>query len=85
MKPKGNGIAVRVKRIDDLGRARIARVELAGRAIAATIEDGIAIDGNEASLVIDPGRVHIYVDGRLVAGSPLGEPVPALGARGALP
>jgi glycerol transport system ATP-binding protein len=69
LRPKGAGLPVRVRRIDDLGRVRIARVELAGRGLAATVADTVRIDGDEAALWLDPAHVHVYADGRLVEGS----------------
>ena len=45
LQPKGSGLPVRVRRIDDIGRARIARVEMGGRPLAASVPDGISIEG----------------------------------------
>src|SRR5918994_4805048 len=69
---KGSGLPVRVKRIDDIGRARIARMEMAGRALAASVPEDMVIDGDEAGLSIDARHVHIYADGHLIAGEPPG-------------
>ena len=74
LRPKGAGLPVRVRRIDDLGRVRIARVELTGRTVAATLPDAVRIDGDEAALVFDPAHIHVYADGHLVAGRAAGEP-----------
>jgi len=60
------GLPVRVQRIDDIGRARIARVELAGRPLAASVPDGFVPAGSEATVAFDPRHIHIYADGRLV-------------------
>jgi glycerol transport system ATP-binding protein len=68
--PKGSGLAVRVKRIDDLGRTRIARVELAGRAMAASVPEGLSLDGEEAGLALEAAQIHVYADGHLVPGEP---------------
>ena len=72
LRPKGGGLPVRLKRIDDLGRVRIARVELMGQPFAATVPDSLEIGGEEASLVFDPARVHVYADGHLVPGETVG-------------
>ena len=72
LQPKGAGLPVQVRRIDDIGRARIARVEMNGRPLAASIPDDISIEGSEASLVLDPNHVHIYANGHLVAGEATG-------------
>ena len=67
LQPKGAGLDARVRRVDDIGRARIARVEVAGRPVAASVPDTLVLQGDEASLAFEPGRVHIYADGHLVA------------------
>jgi glycerol transport system ATP-binding protein len=68
---RGSGLLpVRVRRIDDIGRTRIARVELAGRALAASVPEAVTLDGEEAALAFDPGHIHIYADGHLIAGEP---------------
>ena len=73
MRARGAGLPVRIRRIDDLGRVRIARVELNGIPIAATVPEGQGIAfGDEASLVFDASRVHVYADGHLVEGEALG-------------
>ncbi|WP_406853743.1 ABC transporter ATP-binding protein [Alsobacter sp. KACC 23698] len=68
LEPGGEGLAVRIRRIDDLGRSRIARVELGGRTIAASVAEDASFDGERAVLRLDPARIHIYADGRRVAG-----------------
>jgi glycerol transport system ATP-binding protein len=68
LRPKGAGLPVQVKRIDDIGRARIARVEMGGRPLAASVPEGLSIEGDEAALAFDPHQIHIYADGHLVAG-----------------
>jgi glycerol transport system ATP-binding protein len=66
LRPRGEGLPVKVRRIDDIGRARIARVELAGHPIAATVPEDARIDGEEASVRLDVSQIHIYADGHLV-------------------
>ncbi|HEX2510941.1 MAG TPA: ABC transporter ATP-binding protein [Microvirga sp.] len=64
----GGGLPVRVRRIDDIGRSRIARVEMGGRPMSASVPETLSVVGEDASLVMDPRHVHIYADGHLVAG-----------------
>jgi glycerol transport system ATP-binding protein len=71
VRPRGAGLPVRIRRIDDLGRVRIARVELMGIPIAATVPEGVELS-EEASLVFDASKVHVYADGHLVEGEALG-------------
>jgi glycerol transport system ATP-binding protein len=65
---KGEGLPVSVVRVDDIGRMRIAKLSYAGRPLAAVLPEGADIDGTTAHAVFDPGRVHVYADGRRVAG-----------------
>ncbi|GGH29465.1 ABC transporter ATP-binding protein [Alsobacter metallidurans] len=64
----GDGLPVRITRIDDLGRTRIARVMLGDRPMAATVGEDSAFDSDRAVLRLDPARIHIYADGRRVDG-----------------
>lgn len=70
--PKGSGLPVQIRRIDDIGRARIARVEMSGRPMAASVPEDMTIDGSEAALAFDPRQIHIYANGHLVSGEPIG-------------
>ncbi|AMJ61425.1 ABC transporter ATP-binding protein [Bosea sp. PAMC 26642] len=77
LRPRGEGLPVRIRRIDDIGRVRIARVELDGLALAATVPDEANFDGDSAALALDPNQIHIYCDGHLVQGQPLHAASPA--------
>ena len=59
---------VRVRRVDDLGRVRIAKVELSGLPMAATVPETLNVVGEDASLMFDPAMVHVYANGSLVEG-----------------
>jgi glycerol transport system ATP-binding protein len=61
------GLPVTLRRVEDLGRRRIARVDLAGLPLAATLPEGMPVPA-EPRLALDPARLHIYADGRLAAG-----------------
>ncbi|MCK6443238.1 ABC transporter ATP-binding protein [Elstera cyanobacteriorum] len=61
--PAGAGLPVQITRIDDLGRVRLARVTLAGQPMIATVPDGVAINGSEASVTFDPRALHLYEGG----------------------
>jgi glycerol transport system ATP-binding protein len=70
---RGTGLPVRVRRIDDIGRTRLARVEMSGRALTASVPEDMVVEGDEAALAFDPRQVHIYADGHLVPGEPAGD------------
>jgi glycerol transport system ATP-binding protein len=62
---RGEGVPVTLRRVEDLGRRRIARVELAGRPIAVTLPEGMVVPA-EPRIAFDLARLHLYADGRLV-------------------
>ncbi len=64
-----NGLPVQVRRVDDLGRKRLAHVTLGGQPLVATVPNGMSIEGSEARVRLDPARTHIYVDDHRVEGS----------------
>jgi glycerol transport system ATP-binding protein len=79
----GSGLPVRVLRIDDLGRVRVARVASDSIRLSARVPEGFDPDGDQAALHFDPGRIHIYADGVLVPGEPLaGSARPGAGGHG---
>ncbi len=71
LRQRGEGLPARISRIDDIGRARIARVELGGLKFSVMVPDEAEFDGDEASLQLDPAQIHIYRDGHLVQGEAL--------------
>ncbi len=64
----GGGYAVRVRRIEDLGRRRIARVAFGPHEIFATVPYGVSIEGEEAGMTIRADRVFVYVNDERVYG-----------------
>ena len=65
------GLPVQVRRIDDLGRKRLAHVSLGDQSIVAIVPPGLSIEGSEALVRLDPERIHIYVDEMRVPGESL--------------
>ncbi|MDU0338961.1 ABC transporter ATP-binding protein [Bosea rubneri] len=64
----GEGLPVRVERIDDLGRSRLARLRLREHAVAAGVPDGLGEIGETAGLILQPGHIHVYADGARLDG-----------------
>jgi glycerol transport system ATP-binding protein len=56
-----DGIPVQVRRIADLGRRRLAYVDLAGHPIVATIPPGMGTLGDNMNVKFDPAQTHVYV------------------------
>jgi glycerol transport system ATP-binding protein len=66
--PNGGGVPVQIRRLEDLGRRRLARVALGPHEIFATVPPEMAIDGGQAGLTIRQDRLFVYVDDELVTG-----------------
>ncbi len=67
------GLPVKVRRVDDLGRKRLAHLTLGTQPLVATLPHDFSIEGDEARVQFEPSRMHIYLDERRVAGSALPE------------
>ena len=67
---RSGGVPVKVQRIDDLGRKRLAKVSLGEHQVMASVPADMATLGESANLVLDPAFTHVYVDGRRVEGRP---------------
>ena len=65
----GAGLPVTVRRVDDIGRLKVARVELDGRKMNVLAAAEARIDGDKAAVTFEPGHVHLYADGHLVGGA----------------
>jgi glycerol transport system ATP-binding protein len=64
----GAGLPVKVQRVDDIGRMKVARVRLGTAGLNVIAAEDARIDGDHARIVFDPGHLHVYADGHLVAG-----------------
>ena len=61
-------LPVRVRRVDDLGRLRLAHVSLGQHEMVATVPPGYSISGQEARMTLSPAHLHVYVDDVRVEG-----------------
>ena len=68
----GAGLPGRVLRVDDVGRYRIVRLDLAGHIFNAIAGEDVRIDGDRAGVILDPANIHIYADSRRIGGEPGG-------------
>jgi glycerol transport system ATP-binding protein len=62
----GQGLKVKVLRVEDAGSRRIVRAELGGLPIAAIAAEDEAVPAGCLSLEPDPEHVHVYADSKLV-------------------
>jgi glycerol transport system ATP-binding protein len=63
-------VPVTVDRIEDHGRVRYARARIYGQRITVRVPDGFVASGAGATVVLEPTSIHVYVEGRRVAGVP---------------
>jgi glycerol transport system ATP-binding protein len=61
------GLPVSVRRVEDVGRHRIVRAELAGQALNAILPEGMALPGTDARVSFVPGKINVYADDWRVA------------------
>jgi len=64
----GAGAPVQMLGISDLGRRRLATVDLAGRSLVATVPASFKGLGDQVNVAFDPANTHVYVDERRVQG-----------------
>ena len=60
------GYPVAIKRVEDAGRHKIVRAELAGQPICLQVGEDATVPSEAARITFDPARVHVYADGHLV-------------------
>jgi glycerol transport system ATP-binding protein len=65
---EGKGLPVRIHRVDDVGRFKIARVRLADHALNVMVGEDMRLSGDTAAIEFDHAHLHIYADGELVEG-----------------
>ncbi|WP_419728795.1 ABC transporter ATP-binding protein [Lichenicola sp.] len=66
--PDGEGIPVTLRRIEDLGRRRLARVALGEHELVATLPAGTDLNGEIVRLRVAPEHLHVYVDDERITG-----------------
>jgi glycerol transport system ATP-binding protein len=57
-----DGLPVTVRRIEDVGRHKIIRCDVAGVAVNAIAAEGTAISPDMTRLTFDPAAINVYSD-----------------------
>jgi glycerol transport system ATP-binding protein len=65
-----SGLPVQVRRVADLGRKRLAYVDLGGQQIVATVPAAMSSVGDRVNVVFDPAHTHVYLNDIRVIGAP---------------
>jgi glycerol transport system ATP-binding protein len=66
--PHEEGLPVKIVKVDDIGRHKIARVALNGHQFHVVMPELSGMTGDKASLVFDTAHTNIYVNDHLIAG-----------------
>jgi glycerol transport system ATP-binding protein len=61
------GLAVRLKRVEDVGRHKIIRCDFEGQAVNAIAPEGAEVPADLSRVVFDPAAVNVYSDDWRVA------------------
>ncbi|ETX30414.1 ABC transporter ATP-binding protein [Roseivivax isoporae] len=61
------GIPARVRRVEDVGRHKIVRLEVAGREVSAIAGEGTRIPADANRITFDPEGINVYADDWRVA------------------
>jgi glycerol transport system ATP-binding protein len=68
----GDGaLPVTIRRVDDIGRLKVIRADLAGLPLNITVGEDVEIRASDPRIRLVPSRVHVYADGHIVEGSAL--------------
>ena len=65
---EGDGLPVSIRRVEDVGRHRIVRAELAGQPLNVIAEEGARLPAGAAHVRFAPAKVNVYADDWRVAG-----------------
>jgi glycerol transport system ATP-binding protein len=60
------GLAVRVRRVEDVGRHKIVRAEFVGKDVNIIVGEGESIGSDRTRVVFDPANINVYADAWLV-------------------
>ena len=66
--PHEKGLPVKIIKVDDIGRNKIARVALNNREFHVVMPELSGMTGDQASLVFDTAHTNIYVNDHLISG-----------------
>jgi glycerol transport system ATP-binding protein len=64
----GDGLPVRVKRVEDVGRHKIVRADFFGREIAVVAPEGAPVSDRADRIRFEPDRVNVYEQGWIQPG-----------------
>ena len=63
----GDGLPITIRRVEDVGRHRIIRGEVAGTTVNVIAPEGLAVDASLTHVRFQPERINVYADDWRVA------------------
>jgi glycerol transport system ATP-binding protein len=69
----GEGLPVRIRRVEDVGRHRLVRAEAAGQALNIVVPEGLPISADMTHVSFVADRINVYADDWRVQGQPAGK------------
>jgi len=57
-----DGIPATIRRVEDVGRHKIVRAEVAGATVNVLVDEGTSIDPDMTRVAFDPAGINVYVD-----------------------
>lgn len=63
----GTGVPARITRVEDVGRHKIIRLDVAGNEVSAIAEEGATIEADVSNIVFETKGINVYVDDWRVA------------------
>ncbi len=69
---EGEGLPVRILRVEDVGRHRLVRAEAAGQPLNIVVPEGMPVGAAQTHVTFVPDKINVYADDWRVAGQPAG-------------
>ncbi len=58
----GDGLSAKVTRVEDVGRHKIIRLDVAGQQVSAIAEEGASVPSENTAISFDPAGINVYAD-----------------------
>ncbi|TMM54150.1 ABC transporter ATP-binding protein [Sulfitobacter sabulilitoris] len=58
----GNGVPARITRVEDVGRHKIVRLDVAGREVSAIASENAGLSDDVTAITFDPTGINVYAD-----------------------
>jgi glycerol transport system ATP-binding protein len=59
---RGEGVPVRIRRVEDVGRHRLVRAEAAGESLSVVVPEGMPVSADLTHVSFRPDKINVYAD-----------------------